>query len=107
MEKKSNFRHTIGNSVALSAILVFVVLGIGLTALIVFNEKNGLTTSSTTSSIDNIDGVVTGYVTVGSSSSLGFNGYSLEFKLICEPSATNCQSLNYSAPVSPGGHYSA
>ena len=98
-------------------VLVFVILGVGLAAAIVWNgnTSTGVTSTSTTS--HNLDGVVTGYVTVGPSQpvcqqnqscTVDLTGYSLQFASVCAGnSGGTCARQNYSTPISPSGHYSA
>jgi hypothetical protein len=104
-------RISISNSAAISILVVFVVLGAGLAAAIYYggNNQSGsttLTSTSTLTSAQKMDGVVTGYVTFGSSTtSATLGGYSLEFSTVCSTGAS-CRISNYSAPISPSGHYS-
>ena len=116
-------KFSISNSTAISIILVFVLLGVGLSAAIILNGGNGNTTtssSSTTSTTQNIGGIVTGYVTVGPSQpvcsenqscTVDLTGYSLKFTLQCSgtssiPSSISCGGPVYNATISPSGHYS-
>jgi len=102
---KSAPTRSISNSVAVSIVLVFIIAGIGLAAAFELNQNNSTSsTTASTTSINSMDGVVTGYVTVGATS-IDFTGYSVEFRLVCQ--AAPCTALNYSAPISPSGHYSA
>lgn len=75
------------------------------------------TASSSSSTSQNFQGIITGYVTVGPSQpvcqanqscNVDMAGYSLEFASSC-PNSTmtaSCQSQTYLAQLSPGGHYS-
>ena len=117
-------KFSISNSTAISIILVFVLLGVGLSAAIILNGGNGNTTtssSSTTSTTQNIGGIVTGYVTVGPSQpvcsenqscTVDLTGYLLEFTLQCSGTSssfsysTSCSGPVYKATISPSGHYS-
>jgi len=96
---------------ALFGTLVVLVVLAG--AYIAFTQ-NGVTTSTQTSETTSsgIEGIVTGYVTVGPSQpvcsanqtcNVNMSGYSLVFTPQC-PQPTFCQSET--AQLSPGGHYS-
>lgn len=77
-------------------------------------------TFSSTSGSQVMQGILTGYVTVSPSQpacpvnqscNVNMTGYSLEFASQCpnvtsSTSVYSCQSKMYSAPLSPGGHYS-
>ncbi|HZW58200.1 MAG TPA: hypothetical protein VFF30_18070 [Nitrososphaerales archaeon] len=115
-------RFSISNSAAISIVLTFVVIGLGVTAALVYGGTSKTTTSTTTitsTTTWTMEGVVTGYVQVGPSQpvcqenqscTVDLTGYSLLFSN-CPFTAgtsstanTNCQ--RYSAAISPSGHYS-
>lgn len=105
--------NSISNSVAISILCILIVVGIGVAAVIIFGGNNGggsttlSSTSTSSTSIQKMDGVITGYVTIGSSTTSGsLVGYSLEFSLACPSGSSACEVLNYSASISPSGHYS-
>jgi len=112
-------KASIGNWVGISIVLTFVIV-LGLAVALVFSGQNSTTqTTTSSSSSSNIDGIVTGYVTVGPSQpvclqnqscNVNIGGYGLEFTLLCQGESTtptSCQNLNYTAEISPSGHYSA
>jgi hypothetical protein len=124
MTGKSNTKASISNWVGISIILAFIIL-LGFGAAMIFSGQSSTrqttTSSSSTSSTQNMDGVVTGYVTVGPSKTVclqnesctvDMSGYSLEFVPQCQGESTtspstSCQTRNYSAVLSPSGHYAA
>jgi hypothetical protein len=91
-------------------IVALVVAGGGFLALV----PGGPASSSSTSSTGQpVEGVVTGYVTVGPSQpvcsadlpcNVNMTGYSLVFTPECAPPADSCAVRM--APISPSGHYS-
>lgn len=93
--------------------IVGIVLLVGVYLNSTMNSGTSVTqTSSTTTTGSGIQGVVTGYVTVGPSQSVcpvnqtcneNMTGYSLVFTPQC-PESSNCQPST--AELSPGGHYS-
>jgi hypothetical protein len=113
---KRNANFSISNSAAISIVLVFVILGAGLAAAMIYGGHNGNTQiarTTSSSSSQNIDGVVTGYLTVepswplcsqNKSCTVNLADYSLIFKSQC--SNASCQVQTFLAPVSPSGHYS-
>jgi hypothetical protein len=116
----NNYKATfsISHILAISIIVAIVLVGAGLAAAMIFGGLGSPGVTSTTS--QNISGVVTGYVTVGPSQpvcrqnqscTVDITGYSLNFVLACtgpEGSPSNsCQTRNYSAAIAPSGHYSA
>ena len=94
------------------AVLIAVLAGVYLNST--FNGGTTATqTSPTTTSSSGVQGVVTGYVTVGPSQPTcpanqscneNMSGYSLVFTPQCSGSSSNCQART--AELSPGGHYS-
>jgi hypothetical protein len=109
----------VSNTVGISIILVFVILGAGLISAILVGYPNHAPTTSvsSTSSTEKIDGVVVGYVTVGPSKpvcqptescTVNLSGYSLDFSTLCPQGTVSvCEAQNYSATISPSGHYTA
>jgi hypothetical protein len=97
---------------AVLATVVVIVTGAGI--YIAFGSSAGFNNhTSTTTSADGIQGVVTGYVTVGPSQpvchanqtcNVNMTGYSLVFTPQCSGSSSMCQSSK--AQLSPSGHYS-
>ncbi len=109
---------SISTAVAISIVLVFVILGAGLATAILWGGHNSTVETMTTSTTSqNLDGVVTGYVTVSPSQpvclqnqscTVDLTGYSLQFATVCAGiSGNTCATRNYSTPISPSGHYSA
>ncbi|MDA4130905.1 MAG: hypothetical protein OK457_09055 [Thaumarchaeota archaeon] len=118
MRNKFRSRLSISDILAIS-IVVFVFLGVGLAVAMIFRgQGSSVKTSTTTFTSQIIDGVVTGYVTVGPSQpvclqnqscTVDLTGYSLNFVFVCAgttASSTSCETRNYSAVISPSGHYS-
>jgi hypothetical protein len=101
-------------AVAVGVVLIVVVaLGVGLYLNSASNSGTTTQTSSTTTADSGIQGVVTGYVTVGPSQPVcsanqtcneNMSGYSLVFTPQCSESPSNCQART--AELSPSGHYS-
>jgi hypothetical protein len=125
MKMRSKAQASISNWVGISIVLAFIIL-LGLGVAMIFGGQSTTTQSTTTStssssSTQNIDGIVTGYVTVGPSQpvclqnescTMDISGYSLEFTFLCQGESTAspstiCETQNYSATISPSGHYSA
>jgi hypothetical protein len=120
MTDRSNARAALSAGTGISIILAFVIL-LGLGIAVIFGGQN--TTSQTTTTTDstglstqNFNGVVTGYVTVGPSQpvcrqnqscTVDLSDYSLEFTTLCQAGSKTCETLNYSAVLSPSGHYAA
>lgn len=107
--------------------LIVVVVAIVLVgSLFYFLTPGGIghsvtsSSSSSTTSGSTVQGIVTGYVTVGPSQPVcsanqscteNLTGYSLEFMSKCgtpagPTSSTSCEESTYSAPIAPSGHYS-
>jgi len=117
MNGKPKGTLSISNSVGISIVLVFVILGAGLVSAIIVGYPNHTPSSSvtSTSSTEKIDGVVVGYVTVGPSQptcqqnescTVNLSGYSIDFSTLCpQGTASVCQVQNYSVLISPSGHY--
>ena len=98
-------------AVFVSMVVLVVLLGAFLA--LSFDGVIPSTHSSSTTSSSAIQGVVTGYVTVGPSQpvcsanqscNVNMSGYSLEFTLQCNPAVYNCPASM--ATLSPSGHYS-
>ncbi len=97
-------------------IVIALLLGVYLNSALSSNTTvvtNVTQTSSTTTANSGIQGVVTGYVTVGPSQPVcstnqtcdeNMSGYSLVFTPQCLGLSSNCQAST--AELSPGGHYS-
>jgi hypothetical protein len=97
---------------AVPIIAVAFLAGLYLNSTLNGGPTPSQTTSGTTSS-SGIQGIVTGYVTVGPSQPAcstnqtcneNMSGYSLVFTPQCTGSPANCQASK--AVLSPGGHYS-
>ena len=82
-------------------------------AYVTFTQNGSATPTSSTTTSASIQGVVTGYVTVGPSQpvcpvnqncTVNMTGYSLVFEQQCAGSASDCPKEV--AQLSPGGHYS-
>ena len=108
-----NGRAHMGISPAVTILAVVVVAIIGVGTYVAYNNNvvTSTTQTTTTTSGTGIQGVVTGYVTVGPSQpvcqmnqtcNVNMTGYSLVFTPQC--SGSGCQSRM--AQLSPAGHYS-
>ncbi|HXQ92994.1 MAG TPA: hypothetical protein VN739_08310 [Nitrososphaerales archaeon] len=97
------------------AIVIVIVAGVYLSYALGSSSTTSITTrASSESTTPVIDGVVTGYVTVGPSQpvcsanescDVDLTGYSLEFASQC-PVTSTCQTQVSKAALSPSGHYS-
>jgi hypothetical protein len=102
----------IGGLIVVAAIVTIFAAYIGFGS-----PGSGGTTSSSTSSettMSQIQGIVTGYVTVGPSQpvcpanqscNVNLTGYSLVFTSVCS-GESSCQVQTFLAPLSPSGHFS-
>ncbi len=85
----------------------------------VSETSNSTSTTSLTTESQVIQGIITGYVTVGPSQpvcqanescNVNVTGYSLEFASSCANSSSvtgsSCRTQTYSAQLSPNGHFS-
>jgi len=108
------------SSAAKYAIILVIVIAVVAGVYLSYALGNTSTTSISTQTSSEgttpvIDGVVTGYVTVGPSQpvctanqscNVNLTGYSLEFTSQC-PTTSTCQTQLSKAALSPSGHYSA
>jgi hypothetical protein len=101
----------IGGLIVVATIVAIFAAYIGFGSPGSTGTSSSISSSETTTS--QIQGIVTGYVTVGPSQpvcpanqSCNFNltGYSLVFTSVC--SGSSCQVQTFLAPLSPSGHYS-
>lgn len=105
------------NALAMAVVSIPIIVIAILAGVYLSSTLNGGTTvtqtSSTTTTVSGIQGVVTGYVTVGPSQPVcsanqscneNMSGYSLVFTPQCPASSSNCQASK--AELSPSGHYS-
>ena len=108
MSHASSYAGIAGLMVVVGIVLIFgAYIGMG---------SPTVTTSSSSSSesgTTQIQGVVTGYVTVGPSQpvcsanqtcNVDLTGYSLQFTSVC--SQPSCQAQTFLAQIAPSGHYS-
>lgn len=122
-KKRTNIRALSTVIVVVAIIVIALLVGVYLNSTL--NSRTTLTqtssstttltqTSSTTDTGSGIQGVVTGFVTVGPSQPTcsanqacteNMSGYSLVFTPQCSGSSSNCSAST--AELSPSGHYSA
>jgi len=114
--------------VAPSMLVVVVIVAIVLVASLLYlmpgiigHSVTSSSSSSSSTSQSTVQGILTGYVTVGpsqpacnanqSSCTENLSGYSLDFALNCgmaalPSSSTSCEESTFSAQIAPSGHYS-
>lgn len=108
LSSSRNYAGVAGLIVVLAILLIFAAyIGFG-------SAPTSQTTNTTSESTSQIQGVVTGFVTVGPSQpvcsanqscNVDMTGYSLKFTSVCSGSIS-CQVQSYLAQLSPAGHYS-
>ncbi len=111
MKKRESVMRTLGAAVGIASVVAAALL-LGVYSGLFTNGPNNTTQTSSSTTNSEIQGIVTGYVTVGPSQpvcsanmscEVNMTGYSLVFTPSCQGSSS-CQTQR--APLSPSGHYS-